>query len=68
MLENLMLPDFYIYSKALAIKTVKCWHKIRQKDQCTRTGSLKIDPHLCGHLIFNKGAYAMQWEKDESSQ
>ena len=56
-------PDFKTY-KATVITILWCWHN----DKCTNRWNLiqnfKINPYIYDQLIFNRGAKAIQWEKN----
>jgi hypothetical protein len=46
------------------LKTVWYWFRYRQEDQWKRNEDPEINPHIYGHLTFDKGAKSIQWKKD----
>jgi hypothetical protein len=50
------------------IKTAWHWYSGRQVDQWKRIEDPEMNPHTYGHLIFGKGAKAIQWKKRQHFQ
>jgi len=62
---GISIPYLKLYYRAIVIKTVVwCWYSDRQEDKWNRIEDPEMNPHNYGHLIFDKGAKPIQWQKD----
>ena len=57
------IPDLNLYYRAILIKAVRYWYSNRQVDQWNRIENWEKNPPTYGHLIFDKGAKTILWEK-----
>ena len=62
--RGLTPSNLKIHYKATIIRTVWYWQKNRQKEQWNRMESPGIEHHENSQMIFDKGARAIQWSKD----
>ena len=60
--ERITLSDFKLSCKATLGETV--WYQYKNTDPWNRILSPKMNPHLYGQLIYNKGGKSIQWGKD----
>ena len=58
------MPDLKLYYRAIVIKTAWYWYTDSQVDRWNKIEDPEMNPHTYGHLIFDKGAKTIQWEKN----
>lgn len=58
------IHDLKLYNRAIVIKTTWYWYRDRKVDQWNRIEGPEVDLHPYGHLIFDKEAKTIQWNKE----
>jgi hypothetical protein len=63
---GITISDLKLFYRAIVKKNKTAWYSYsgKQVDQWNRTEDPEMNPHIYGHLIFDKGAKTIQWEKD----
>jgi hypothetical protein len=62
------MPDHKLYYRPIVIKTAWYWYNDRWVDQWNRIEDAEMNPHTCGHLIFDVGAKTIHWGKKQYFQ
>jgi len=64
MTGSITIPDLKLNCRSIVIKIAWHWYWDRHVEQWNRTENSEMNPHIYGHLIFDKEAKTIQWKKD----
>jgi hypothetical protein len=59
---GIITPDLKLYYRAIVMEIAWYWYSNIQVDQWSRIEDPEMNPHIYGHLIFDKGANTIQWK------
>jgi hypothetical protein len=61
---GMTMPDLNLYYRAIVIIIAWDWYSDRQVYKWNTIEDPETNPHAYGHLMFDKGAKAIQWKED----
>ena len=64
---RITIPGLKLCYRAILTKTAWHWNRHRPVVQWNRIDDPELNPHTYGHLIFDKEAKTIQWNKDSIS-
>lgn len=61
---QITIPHLKLYYRAIVLKAVWHWYRIREIDKSNSIKNPKISPSTYGHLVSDKEAKSIQWKKE----